>query len=88
MTSVARGDQLLGAAPRSGCRGVDLDQAEVAAGVVDAHVEAAVAMVEVVFDVGAAREDDAQRERRVGARVGVERRATSFESLLSLPSSR
>ena len=51
--------------------GVDRDEAEVAPGVVDADVEAAGAVLEVVLDVGAAREHRAQRERPVGADVGI-----------------
>ncbi len=67
---VAGGDQRLGAAEVGPGR-VDLHQPEIAAGVVDAHVEAAGAMVEVVLDIGAAREDDAKR-RLVRRRGGVQ----------------
>ena len=68
--AVARRDQLFGIG-QVGRLGVDGDEAEVAPGVVDADVEAAGAVLEVVLDVGAAREHHAQRERPVGAEVGI-----------------
>ena len=67
---VARGDQLA----RRGEIGhgrIDRDEAEVAAGVVDAHVEAAGAVLEVVLDVGAAREDGAPSSRAGGIGIGI-----------------
>ena len=66
----ARRDQLLGRR-QVGRFGIDRHEAEVAPGVVDADVEAAGAVLEVVLDVGAAGEHGAHRKGLVGAEVGV-----------------
>ena len=63
-------DQLVGGREVRRIR-VDRDEAEVAPGVVDADVEAAGAVLEVVLDVGATREHRASRERLLASRVGI-----------------
>ena len=75
------------ACARSGLRASTLTRRKLRAGVVDAHVEAAGAVVDVVLDVGAAREHDAQRDG-ASARLSASSDAPLDESLLSLPTSR
>ena len=69
---LSRGDDLFGVR-QVWLRRIDRDEAEVAAGVVDAGEESAVAVLNLVFDVGVAQEDDAQEASTVdGSRVGID----------------